>query len=350
MNRKNLISAAFFLLLLTATIVVIFQGNDMNTVVAAMQTLSPVYLVAAALTALFFTSAEGIMIWYLLGSLEGKNPLFSCIKYSFVGFFYSGITPSATGGQPMQLYYMQKEGHKVSDSSVVLMTVAVVYKLVLALMGVAILLFYRTQLMGYLGNYIYLYYLGLFLNTALVVILLFVMISPRCFKSLVLGGEAVLKKLHILKKSGKRKEKLIEMADQYHEAVVFLIGHKNKIAFVLILTFIQRCSVFFMTWLIYKGMGLTGESVLSIMILQASVYIAVDMLPLPGAQGITEIMYKASFGQVFKGALLPASMCLTRGLNFYFLLIVSAVTAMYCHFSVRRKGLKGSWRSEEAKS
>ena len=44
-------------------------------------------------------------------------------------------------------------------------------------MGVAILLFYRTQLMGYLGNYIYLYYLGLFLNTALVVILLFVMIS-----------------------------------------------------------------------------------------------------------------------------------------------------------------------------
>ena len=87
MNRKNLISAAFFLVLLTATIVVIFQGNDMNTVVAAMQTLSPVYLVAAALTALFFTSAEGIMIWYLLGSLEGKTPLFSCIKYSFVGFF-----------------------------------------------------------------------------------------------------------------------------------------------------------------------------------------------------------------------------------------------------------------------
>ena len=112
MNRKNLISAAFFLLLLTATIVVIFQGNDMNTVVAfAMQTLSPVYLVAAALTALFFTSAEGIMIWYLLDSLEGK-PLFFLHQIFVCGIFYSGITPSATGGQPMQLYYMQKEGHK----------------------------------------------------------------------------------------------------------------------------------------------------------------------------------------------------------------------------------------------
>ncbi len=64
------------------------------------------------------------MIWYLLRALNcGVSP-FSCIRYSFIGFFYSGITPSATGGQPMQLYYMKKAGIKISDSTVVLMTVA----------------------------------------------------------------------------------------------------------------------------------------------------------------------------------------------------------------------------------
>ena len=47
-----------------------------------------------------------------------------CIQYSFIGFFYSGITPSATGGQPVQLYYMNKDGNRGSDSTVVLMTVA----------------------------------------------------------------------------------------------------------------------------------------------------------------------------------------------------------------------------------
>lgn len=346
MNRKNMISAAIFVLLVAATVMVIFQGNDMSTVIAAMKTLKPLYLFAAALTALFFTAAEGIMIWYLLGSLEGRTRILPCIKYSFVGFFYSGITPSATGGQPMQLYYMQKEGHRVSNSSVVLMTVAVIYKFVLVAMGVGILLFYRQPLMRYLGQYIYLYYLGLFLNASLVLILLFVMVSPGCFKTLILAGEAALKKVHLLKKSGKRTEKLIDMADQYHEAVLFLMNHKKKIVLVILFTIVQRCSVFFLTWLIYRGMGLSGESMISIMILQASVYIAVDMLPLPGAQGITEIMYKASFGQVFPGAFLPASMCLTRGLNFYFLLIVSAFTAMYCHFRTKSLGLRGSWKSE----
>lgn len=87
MNRKNLISAAFFLLLLTATIVVIFQGNDMNTVVAAMQTLSPVYLVAA--------SSYGFVLYIrgrhydLVSSWQsgGENPSFFLHKYRLWDFF-----------------------------------------------------------------------------------------------------------------------------------------------------------------------------------------------------------------------------------------------------------------------
>lgn len=337
MKRKNLIGAMIFLLLAALTISVMLKGNDMGAVAAAAQELNVSYLVAAAAVALFFVSAEGMMIWYLMRALQEPVKIINCIRYSFVGFFFSGITPSATGGQPMQLYYMQKEGHKISNSTVVLMTVAVIYKFVLVVMGLGILLFYQKPLAGYLGSYLYLYYLGLFLNTALVAVLLFVMISPRCFQGIITGGEKLLKKLHLLKHSKERTKKLIDMADQYHEAVLFFLKNKSKIVFVLGFTVIQRCSVFFMTWLIYKGLGMEGQSMLTVMIVQASVYIAVDMLPLPGAQGITEMMYKTAFALIFPGAYLTASMCITRGLNFYFLLMVSAVTAVWCHLAAGRK-------------
>ena len=274
-------------------------------------------------------------------SLNYKTSAAACVKYSFVGFFFSGITPSATGGQPMQLYYMQKEGHKVSDSTVVLMTVAVIYKFVLVVMGLGILVFFYQPLADHLKGYLYLYYLGLFLNTALVVVLLFIMISPRCFKGIVVGGENLLKKFHILKKSKRRTEKLIEMADQYHEAVLFFLRNKSKIVAVIIFTVIQRCSVFFLTWLIYQGLELDGSSAFTVMSIQASVYIAVDMLPLPGAQGITEMMYKTAYSQVFPGACLTASMCITRGLNFYMVLIVSALVAAWCHFRLKLQSVKG---------
>ena len=332
MNRKNLISAGVLLLLAALTVSAIFKGNDMTAVFRAMKTLDPLYLCAAAATAIFFVSAEGFMICYLLRSLNYRTSAATCVKYSFVGFFFSGITPSATGGQPMQLYYMQKEGHKVSDSTVVLMTVAVIYKFVLVVMGVGILLFYHEPLAHYLKQYLYLYYLGLFLNTALVVVLLFIMISPRCFKGIVVGGEKILKKFHVLKSSRERTEKLIEMADQYHEAVLFFLKNKSKIAAVVAFTVVQRCSVFLLTWLIYRGMGLEGTGAFTVMSLQAAIYIAVDMLPLPGAQGITEMMYKTAFSMIFPGAYLTASMCVTRGLNFYLVLMISALVAMWCQF------------------
>lgn len=340
MNRKNIISAIIFILLAGLTFYVIFKGNDMGEVVETVRTLQPIYLCAAVATAFFFVSAEGLMICYLLRALNYRTSVATCVKYSFVGFFFSGITPSATGGQPMQLYYMQKEGHKVSDSSVVLMTVAVIYKFVLVVMGIGILIFYYGPLKDYLKGYLYLYYLGLFLNTLLVVVLLFIMVSPRCFKGIVIGGEKLLKKLRILKNSGERTKKLIEMADQYHEAVLFFLGHKRKIYAVIAFTVVQRCSVFFLTWLIYRGLGLEGVDAITVMSLQASIYIAVDMLPLPGAQGITEMMYKTAFSQVFTGASLAASMCITRGLNFYMVLIVSAFVAAWCHLSTRFKCLR----------
>mgnify|MGYP006922392764 CR=1 FL=1 len=52
-----------------------------------------------------------------------------------------------------------------------------------------------------------------------------------------------------------------------------------------ICTLLQRSSLFLLTSFIYQGFGLSGHGTLLIMALQASVYISVDMLPLPGSQG-----------------------------------------------------------------
>ena len=337
MNRKNILSGCFFIILMLLTFYTIFHGNDMAYVWQTIQEMNPFYLAAAVVTGLFFVSAEGIMICYLLRSLNCNTTLWSCIKFSFIGFFYSGITPSATGGQPMQLYHMKKSGLKISDSTVVLMAVALIYKLVLVIIGIGILVFWHPSLVLYLQKYIYLYYLGLFLNTALVAALLFIMISPRCFRNLVLAGEKLLKKLHILKHSEARTQKLFAIADGYHEAVIFFLKHKKHIAVVTVFTFVQRFAVFFLTWLVYKGMGLSGHSMLTVMSIQATVYIAVDMLPLPGSQGITELMYETVFAAIFPGAYLTASLCVTRSINFYFLLIISAVVTAGASLSRRKK-------------
>lgn len=91
-----------------------------------------------------------------------KVSLFRCFSYSFIGFFFSGITPSATGGQPAQLLAMKKDRLSMGSATLSLMAVAVLYKLILVLIGLGILLFWKKGLSAYLGSYMAFYYFGIF--------------------------------------------------------------------------------------------------------------------------------------------------------------------------------------------
>ena len=156
--KKRILEVTIFLLVMFLTFYTLFSGKNLGEIANAVSKMSVGYLVPAAALAIFFVCAEGYMIWYLLQAMKANrrkegSSLIRCIQYSFIGFFYSGITPSATGGQPVQLYYMSKDGNRGSDSTVVLMTVAVVYKFVLVILGAAILLFWYRPLYSELGKF-----------------------------------------------------------------------------------------------------------------------------------------------------------------------------------------------------
>lgn len=294
------------------------------------------WVIAALVSALLFVCMEGFMIWYLLHVQKSHARLTRCIEYSFVGFFFSGITPSATGGQPMQLYYMQKDKIGLAESSAVLMTVAVLYKFILVVMGVGIGVLLRGKLGEYLGKYFYLYWFGMLLNIVVVAVLVFIMISPAVFRRIILSVERALVRIHILKVKEEREKKLEKMVLDFSETIRFFKEHKIHIVFVTCVTFVQRVLLFLPTYFVYRGMGYKGQPFFLILVLQATVYIAVDMLPLPGAQGITEVMYKRVFSAIFFGGYLTASTIVSRGINFYFLLVISGIIALIAKFTSRR--------------
>lgn len=329
-KKKLAINVILFLAIMVFTMWFVFRDEGVEAVLTAMKQMSFAHLLLAIAIALFFVSAEGVMIWYLLRSIDGTSSLFSCIRCSFIGFLFSGITPSATGGQPMQLYYLKRDGNSWSLSSVALMTVALMYKLVLVLFGVGILLFWHAPLRGYLGTgYYRLFLLGLTLNTLLVVGLLMVMFTPSVIRLLSGKAEWLAVKLHLLKKAGSKQARLDHFMDNYQNALSFLKEHKGKMFVVLLGTVVQRAAVFALTYVVYRGMGMSGVALTMIMWLQAAVYIAVDMLPIPGAQGITEAMYRRAFLNIFTAGHVTASMCISRGVSFYLMICVGLVVTLY---------------------
>ena len=88
------------------------------------------------------------------------------------------------------------------------------------------------------------------------------------------------------------------------------------------------------TWFVYKAFGLSGQSAWLIILLQSTISVSVDMLPLPGGMESAKSCSWLSLHQSFGTGLLLPGMILSRGLGYYTELLVSAVLTIVANFTI----------------
>lgn len=144
-----------------------------------MSKAKPGYLVACVVMVLGFIACESWIIRDLFGKLDIRTGRMECFLYSCVGFFFSCVTPSASGGQPAQMVYMKKKGIQVSTSTNVLMWVTILYKMVLVLIGVGLMLFRLDFIHKHMEGTVWLFYLGIVLNVGCVAFMVLMWIKSE---------------------------------------------------------------------------------------------------------------------------------------------------------------------------
>lgn len=325
-NKKKIIGNGIFLfLVLGLTLYGVFHGEDLGLIWKNVKKADLRFLFPAVCCVVFFIWGESIIIHYLLCTLNIRLKKWKCFLISSVGFFFSCITPSASGGQPMQMVYLKKEKIPVSVSSVVLMIVTITYKLVLVLLGMFVLLFQPRITDTYMQGVMPVMWLGLWLNVFCVAFMLLLTFHPQLMRQILIKSHRLLIKIHILKEKRSRMEKLEHAMDEYQKTAEYLKNHPGVVGIVFLITCLQRVALFFVTYFVYRSFGLQQYGMYDIVILQGMISVAVDMLPLPGGMGISEKLFSMLFTQIFgKIQVLPA-LILSRGLSYYTELLISAV-------------------------
>ncbi len=339
-KKKAIGNIVFLFVVFALTIYGVFHGEDLTAMMAAIRQADICWLLPGVALVLFFIWGESIIIWYMMRSFRIYLRKRICFLFSSVGFFFSCITPSATGGQPMQIYYMNKEKIPVPVATVILMIVTITYKLVLVVIGVGILLFGQGFLHRYLERILPVYYLGLLLNVFCVSFMTVLVFHPVLAEKIILTGMDWLEKLRLLSKKPARREKFRASMQVYRETAAYLKEHKMVIVSVILITFIQRLALFAVTWTVYRAFRLEGTPVWDVILLQAVISVSVDMLPLPGGMGISESLFLKIFTTVFASVTLPA-MVLSRGLGYYSQLLISALFTIVAqlYYTMRERGL-----------
>lgn len=342
-KKKYLFSIIFFVILLVLTFYMLFSNNDMNDVIQNIKNISLKYILLGVVLILVYLTTESLYIKHILKSIKCKISLLQGFIYSCIEFYFSAITPSSTGGQPAQAYYMAKDDVPFTKSSVTLLLNTITFKLVLLLLGFFAIIFYPNLIFNNSTLFTVIFIFGIVVNLIVIVICLMLMYSKKWIKSLAVFCINLGHKLKFIKDKDAKLLSFNTHLEEYQEGAKYIKEHISVTIYVCFITLIQRMAMFSISYIVYKAFGLSGYSYIELMVMQLSVAIAIDSLPLPGGMGASEAMLLLLYNKYFGENIAMSAMLVTRGLSYYLCLIISGIVVLANHIRVffitkKRKG------------
>lgn len=311
--------------LMGVTFFLLLRDQDLRDVWMVVRDAKTVWIWVAVISMAVYIFCGGYAIRVLMKGRGSLVTIPQCFEYSFLEIFFSAITPSSTGGQPMQLRAMSKDGHPATDSTGALIAITLLYKLsFLWLCGLFFLLEFR-YVSATMKSIRFLAVVGLVLNVALISFLIIVLFSRRLTNAMLRLAVRILGKLHFVKNVPEMMDRMHDKLDEYHGCAQFFRRNPKQILKTFGVLTVQRLAILIIPYCIYKSFGMTGQGLFHITATQLIVNLCCDMLPIPGAVGISEALFLSLFGPVFSERNLYPAVLLSRGISFYFLLAVSAV-------------------------
>ena len=338
-TRRNILLQLLFLAaLIGATFWWLLRDCDMETMLATLRGASPWLIGLGLLCMGLYIYCGGSCAAVLFHGMGRPMGPLRRLKYHLIEFFFSAITPSSSGGQPFEVLFMRFDGYKATESSVVLLVVAVLYKIAMLVLFFFLYFFNFSFLHAHVAGIWFLFLLGLALNVIVIAVILLALYAQKAMRRLCDGCLQLLARLRVVRRPETAQEKLDSWLASFHDCAGFMREHPWPVVKSFCIVLFQRVLYLLIPWCVYEAMGLSGVTVWQMMGLQLLLSVSVEMMPLPGAVGISEsvslVLYDAIFGADFR----YSAVILTRGISYYLPLLVSGVVTLGTRAAQLRAG------------
>ena len=341
--RRNVILQLLFLAaLIGATFWWLLRDCDVETMLATLKGADPGLIGLGLLCMGLYLYCGGSSAAVLFHGMGQRMGPLRRLKYHLIEFFFSAITPSSSGGQPFELLFMRTDGYRAAEATVVLLVVAVLFKIAMLVLFFLLYFLNFAFLHAQAGGIWFLFLLGAALNIAVIAVIVMALYAQKAMRRLCSWCLRLLARLHIVKRPEAAQEKLDSWLASFHDCAGFMREHPWPVVKSFCIVLFQRVLYLLIPWCVYEAMGLSGVTVWQMMGLQLLLSVSVEMMPLPGAVGVSEsvslVLYDAIFGAQFR---YPA-VILTRGISYYLPLLISGVVTLGTRISQLRRDGKGA--------
>ena len=338
-TKKLIRNAAFFTLLIILTYYFIFKKMDRKGLQEALRYTNIWFLLIAVILAAGHIIFESLNHYRTLTALGEKVTPKQALKYGIVGFFFSAITPAASGGQPVQIIYMHRDGVKYTNATIAILLQSFAYLTMMALLG----------LFGYLLNYNYIsslgfieyfFFIGILVNACIIAIALFAMFSKSAASKTVNFIYKIFKAIN-KDKALSFKKKLDVQLKEYHNSAKAIVNNRGLMTKTFLTSTMQLISYHSVTFFVYLALGIkltNSFNYIKTTSLQAFLYLSVSILPLPGTIGVNETGFSLLYKPIIAQNFVDSAMLLSRGISFYLFVLITGVILII--LGIRKKNAK----------
>lgn len=303
-----------------------FSEDGLRDLLQSGQGIIWQWIVVAVISQLVYMFTETTVIYLFIRERYKNFSYLNALKVSFTGLFWSAVTPSSTGGQPMQIYLLHSMNVEIGYATSRLMQKFLVYQVVLTLISIiSVILNFGYILTN--DNIVFITVVlvfGFVSQLAVTLVIVMFSFSPNISRKFIMFFAKVLGKIKIVKNLDSKISDIDKQLDTFHSSNKNIYKKPKLLIPVVILTFVQFIAMFLVPYFIYLSFGMTDIGPVQIATSQAFVNLMSGMIPIPGASGAAELGYTAFFGAIFVGGTLKSSALIWRVINYYGVIFATA--------------------------
>ncbi len=265
------------------------------------------------------------------------------VKVALVGVFFGAVTPSNTGGQPMQLFVMSKMNVGVGFGSACMTQKFIVYQIVstgFSIFAVIIRFNYLSDAFTGFWSSAFIV-LGFTVQLVVTALFLIVSFSTKTTEKIIRFVYWLMVHIKFVKNPDQKKKRLEKEFSMFHKANTELMHNGKRLVAIYALVLIQVLAILSVPYFIYLSFGMpeiavaNGQepaSMFDFVCIQSFVLFTSNLVPLPGASGGAELAFSIYFTPFFViGAVqkIKPAILLWRLSTYYASIIISAPFSYY---------------------
>lgn len=319
-TRKTLSNVLNFLLIIGTILIVIILGARSGDLPSAWQALIHAdrgWVLGALISCAVFILFETLMLHVFYRFQHVQATFSASLIATLIGMFYSGITPAATGGQPMQVVAMSKRKVSGGVTSSALAVKFFCFQSALLMMGAALWLLFRDFVALHIGAARWFVYTGFLLNGSAVLLVILLCISRHTVHKILFSLLKLLCRVRLIRREALWRTRLENALSDFHESVRMITKHPLQLLVLLLIACVQVLGLMSVSYCVYRALGLSALSYAHILTLQLLLYIGAAFTPLPGASGAQEGGFYIMFSAIFPEGTLLGALLLWRFFTYY---------------------------------